>query len=160
VLRTAIHRLKYDGKKSLAQPLGEWMLEFVDTQPEVREALALAELDFIVPVPLHIRRHRQRGFNQSELLADVLGVRWGVPVRPEALVRVRATTPQVQLSGEERQRNVRGAFASAPDLDAPGATVLLVDDLYTTGATICECAQALRQKQIGRVFVLTLARAM
>ena len=159
-LRTAIHRFKYGGQRNLAQPLGELMLEFVKAQPEAEEALALAELDFIIPVPLHTSRHQRRGFNQSELLAQVLGAHWGIGVRSQALVRARATLPQVQLPREERQRNVREAFVPAPDLEAPGATALLVDDLLTTGATVRECARALHRKQIARVFVYTLARAI
>jgi ComF family protein len=158
-LRTAIHRFKYEGRRSLSQPLGELMVEFVEGQPEVQAVLAPSELDFVVPVPLHAHRYRQRGFNQSELLAEVLGAHWGLPVLPKALVRVRPTLPQVQLSGQERRRNVRRAFASTPGLPLEGATVLLVDDLYTTGATIWECAQVLQREQRARVKVLTLARA-
>lgn len=159
-VREAIHRLKYDGKQALAEPLGELMLTFLERTPEARAALGIESVQFIVPVPLHPRRQRQRGFNQSELLAQVLGRGLGIPVEAAALQRIRETVPQVHLSGKERVQNVRGAFAARPDLGRAGENALLVDDMHTTGATVRECAGALRRQRVARVSVLTLARTV
>jgi len=159
-VREAIHRLKYDGKQALAEPLGELMLIFLERTPEARAALGIETVQFIVPVPLHPRRQRQRGFNQSELLARVLGKGLGIPVEAEGLRRVRETVPQVNLSGKERLQNVRGAFVAHPDLGHVDEHALLVDDMHTTGATVRECARALRRHRVARVSVLTLARTV
>jgi ComF family protein len=115
----------------------------------------LAAADLIVPVPLHPRRLRWRGFNQAILLAQSFP---DLPLGREILVRQRPTLPQVKLSPQERQTNVKGAFV-VPDVAAiKDKAVLLVDDVYTTGATVKECALALRRAGAGTVEVLTVAR--
>lgn len=136
------------------------------------------EFDVIVPVPLHKKRLRERGYNQSLLLARGLGEKWGVPVDGRGLLRTRWTEPQVNLTPGEREKNVRGAFAvrekkgsgrlgavcgfmrrsgGSPYEDA---SVLLVDDVYTTGATVRECARVLSRAGARRVGVLTTARVV
>jgi ComF family protein len=118
--------------------------------------LTVAEIDLIVPVPLHRRRLRQRGYNQSLELARHLGAAWGISVAPEWLVRHRETSRQTSLSRQERSRNVRGAFAwKGPALGAK--RVVLIDDVYTSGATANECAGVLKRSGAGTVEVLTLA---
>ena len=114
----------------------------------------------IVPVPLHPQRLRWRGFNQSLILSRAIGYAQQIEVDPFLLQRLRPTVPQTQLNESERRANVRGAFAvEAPEwLD--GKRVLLVDDVYTSGATVEECAKALRRGGAAVVDVFTLARAV
>jgi ComF family protein len=111
-----------------------------------------------MPVPLHTRRLRERGFNQSLLLARQVSRKRSIPLNFTALWRSRQTQPQTQLSGPERQKNVRGAFEVRNAEAVAGKRVLLIDDVFTTGATVQECAKALLDAGAERVDVLTLAR--
>jgi len=115
----------------------------------------VAAADLLAPVPLHPKRIKKRGFNQSLLLARAFP---GAPVAREAVVRTRHTAPQVGLNPKQRQDNVKGAFAVTDPALVKGKHVLLVDDLYTTGATVKECARVLRRAGARRVEVLTVAR--
>jgi ComF family protein len=125
-------------------------------------------IDLILPVPLHPRRMRQRGYNQAYLLLRgwprwyTQAHRGPLPCRIERdlLRRVRATPPQTGLNRSQRERNLSKAFALAHPLDQSAPTVLLVDDVLTTGATVNACARALKAAGAGRVEVLTLARAI
>jgi len=122
-------------------------------------ALPLGAVDVIVPVPLHPRRERERGFNQSWLLARRLAEAWGLTARGDVLTRRVATAPQTDLGATARRLNVRDAFTlRRPELVA-GRHVLLVDDVLTTGATVSECAIALRSGGAATVGVVTVARA-
>jgi ComF family protein len=150
-LRDAIHLLKYRGKVALAGTLGDLMAEAYEPP---------AGLEVIVPVPLHAARLRDREFNQSLLLADRLRRRLGLPVSPMGLVRLHATAPQTELSRSARLKNLRRAFAVADRDRLAGKTVLLVDDVFTTGTTVNECAKALRKAGSGDVFAVTLARTI
>lgn len=145
-LRAAIHTFKYRRRRSMAGPLGELLLEAL---PE--EAF---RCDAIMAVPLHPGRLRERGFNQSALLAEAIAAMLDKPVL-SALQRTRATPQQVGKDRRERESNVRGAFAwrGAP----PPTTVLLIDDVLTTGATMRECARALRAAGARTVHGLALA---
>ena len=146
-LRAIVHAFKYDGRRSLARPLGALMRE--------RGATLLATSDLAVPVPLHRSRRRQRGFNQAEDLANHLGL----PV-VAALARIRRTEVQAELSAAKRYANVGGAFALTDQANRlRGRVVLLVDDVSTTGATLDACAEALRQERVRAVFALTVAKA-
>lgn len=116
--------------------------------------------DFIIPVPLHIRRLRWRGFNQSLLLAQAIGQKEKIAVEPFLLERTRSTAPQIQLSEKERKSNVQGAFTVSDPERLQGTCVLLVDDVYTSGATVNECARVLRRSGATDVDVFTLARAV
>jgi ComF family protein len=109
---------------------------------------------------LHPKRLRWRGFNQSGLLARQVSRAYGVPMDPFVLLRKKETLPQTQLSEEERRKNVRGAFALNPARSVDGKTVLLVDDVYTSGATVNECSRTLLRAGAEEVTVLTLARAV
>ncbi len=154
-LREAIHALKYHGRTRLAQPLGEML---VNCWARFACATDDAPVRLIVPVPLHRTRYRQRGFNQSELLAQVVAQAHGFALNTTCLQRVRPTRPQIELSRSERADNVRGAFEVSDPSAVQGQVVLLVDDMFTTGATLNECARALRRAGAQRVYCLTLAR--
>jgi len=149
-LREAIHQFKYRPCRSLGRPLGTWMAGNV----------RLLEIDLIIPVPLHVKRLRQRGFNQALLLAQFLCEVHGVPLSYDELLRVKPTKPQVELSGEERKTNVANAFAIRNKGCMAGKRVMLVDDVFTTGATLNECASVLKGDGAVRVVAITLARAV
>ena len=151
-LREAIHQFKYRDVTVLAVPLGQLMaLAWSELAPKEQD------LDAIVPVPLHPRRERERGYNQATLLARELGVNLGRPVVEDVLHRTRATAPQVNLNPRDRQANVQGAFR-CEDLRLTGRRLLLVDDVCTTGATLEAAASALRQAGAAAVWAYTLAR--
>jgi ComF family protein len=148
-LRPAIHALKYQGRKVVAQELAEIMVEAC-------EHFGLAA-DVIMPVPLHQSRLRKRGFNQSELLARGLSVLKSIPLDTKSLIRSRPTQSQMELSAAERHENVKDAFECCRPV--AGLTVLLIDDVCTTGSTLDYCATALKANQAKAVMGLTLARA-
>ncbi|MGB7949152.1 MAG: ComF family protein [Candidatus Binatia bacterium] len=125
-----------------------------------QEFLAECHVDLIVPVPLHPKRLRWRGFNQSLLLARQVSRKYDVPVDPFLLDRRRETLTQTELTEEERRRNVRGAFETDPKKSLKGRRVLLVDDVYTSGATVNECSRVLMRAGAREVTVLTLARTI
>ena len=133
-VQRAVHALKYEGVRVLSVPLGEMLYR--------RWAATGEHVDWIVPVPLHRRRAKQRGYNQSQLLATELARQLTVPLAPGMLARARETTSQVGLGHQQRWDNVWGAFVCADDR-VQGARVLLIDDVYTTGATLEACAWAL-----------------
>lgn len=150
-LREAIHLYKYRPARALARPLAQWMTG------RVRMVEAL---DLVMPVPLHRRRLRQRGFNQSLLLANHVAKHFGLPLVFDNLARVRHTRPQVELSGRDRTANVENAFSVLRPAGVQAKRVLLVDDVLTTGATMNECARVLRSAGARSVIALTVARAM
>ncbi|MGH2404497.1 MAG: ComF family protein [bacterium] len=149
-MREAICALKYRRQKAAAGPLGEVLARFAP--PEV-----LIGVQAVVPVPLHPRRLAQRGFNQAELLARPVAEVIGASCFPAALHRVRQEAPQAELGALDRWHNVEEAFAA--DMGVRG-TVLLIDDVFSTGATVTACARALLDAGTERVAVLTLARAI
>ena len=124
------------------------------------EAFADNTPDLLIPVPLHPKRLRWRGFNQSVVLAREVSRAWNIPLDPAVLVRSKETPPQTQLSEEDRRRNVRDAFTLNPAKSVAGKTVLLVDDIYTSGATVNACSRALLGGGVKEVQVLTLARTV
>jgi len=151
VLREIIQQYKYNGLRPLSKPLGACLAK-------TWERLDAASLDLVLPVPLHRNRERQRGFNQSALLAASAGKILGIRLGGKDCVRVRDTPPQTGLRGAERRKNVKGAFAVPYPERIRGLRVLLVDDVITTGATADACARALQHAGAGGVWVLTLAR--
>jgi ComF family protein len=153
-LRRVIQKFKYGRKVSLGKPLGRLMAR------GCHDFLNDCQIDLIVPVPLHPKRLRWRGFNQSLLLANQMGRAYGLTVDPFVLTRTTATPPQTQLSEEERRRNVRAAFSVIPNKEITGKRFLLVDDVYTSGSTVNECSRTLKRAGARAVYVLTLARAL
>ena len=158
-LRPAVHALKYRGKIARAAPLATLLGEFLGRGG----AIPRDELALIAPVPLHRLRRWRRGYNQSELLARELGKTLGVPCG-DVLRRTRRTRPQVRLSEKQRLANVKGAFAADANalarFNPARGPLLLIDDVYTTGATLGECARALRAAGIAEIYALTLARQL
>lgn len=148
-VRAAIRRLKYSGETSLGPALADFMAPVL-----AREGWL--EADALVPVPLHPRKARRRGYNQAELLARELGRRFTLPVLPVALSRVRETPPQARQGRRQRLVSMAGAFVGAPPF-CSGKTFVLIDDVFTTGSTAAAAAQALLDAGARRVFVLTAA---
>ena len=153
-LQKAIHRWKYQGKTYFNPLFGEWMTE------GLRRYWDPHLFDLLLPVPLHIQRLRERGFNQTLLLVKELSLRTGIPYRRRLLQKKRATVPQVNLDGIEREKEVKGSFYVRKEKDLEGKSILLVDDVYTTGATVNECSKVLLRGGAKRVDVLTLAHTM
>ncbi len=156
-LAEAIKRYKYHCQMVLWRPLGELMAEAV--AQGAAGGIEANSLDVICAVPLHRSRLRERGFNQSELLAEVVAEHLGRPLRP-LLARTRATLPQVDLPAASRAVNVRDAFTADLHEVIKGQRVLLVDDLFTTGATMTECARTLMRAGAQEVRIFTLARPL
>lgn len=150
----AVVQLKFHQLKPLAEWFAERLAGIVAEQPELFAA------DVVVPVPLHPLRLRERGYNQAELIARPLARRLRLPLRTYLLARVKPRPEKLQLTRRERWLTVRGAYAMRSPARIDNTRVLLVDDVFTTGATLDACARALRQGGAARVAGLTLARAL
>lgn len=150
-LQKAIQLFKYEGKVTLAGALGELMVD--QTHP-------LPEADVVMPVPLHPTRLRDREFNQSLLLADAVARRLRLSLSYTNLVRLWETPPQTMLSRTARRKNLRRAFGVVRPAEVTDRRIILVDDVYTTGTTVNECAKALRKAGAADVYVWTLARTL
>lgn len=150
LLHDLIVRLKYRKEERLAGFLGDRMAERI---------LEGGPYDLILPIPLHIKRLRERGFNQSLLLARQVGRRTGVPVDPFLLEKGRPTPPQAELKVDERRKNLKGAFELRDPEKVKNKKILIVDDVYTTGATVETAARLLLKAGAEEVEALVLARA-
>jgi ComF family protein len=146
VLMEAIHLMKFRGARRLSRPLSG-MLSGLDLS---RDA------DIIVPVPMTGAGLKKRGFNQSALVAKALGRARDIPLRLDLLLKIRETPPQLGLSRRARLRNLRGAFSAEPGVK--GLNVIVLDDVITTGATMRECASALKKSGATEVTALSIAR--
>jgi ComF family protein len=151
-VREGIHVLKYGGKAEIAPLLARYLVAaFAQSPwPHLR-----SQINGVTPVPLHPDRLRERGYNQAELLAQAFCQVIGLPLRPHWLQRQRFTQSQVGLTAMERRENVVDAFVATPDVR--GRTLLLMDDVYTTGATLHACATAALHAGAYQVFALALA---
>ncbi|MBE9567078.1 MAG: ComF family protein [Proteobacteria bacterium] len=160
-----IHQLKFSEKISHARSIGILLLEKLRTEVSCQENLP----DCLLPVPLHSRRMRQRGFNQSIEIARVIATGLQIPIISDAVIRHRSTQSQTGLSARQRKKNIRGAFdvlgnvvgdpASNLASNLAGKHVLIIDDVVTTGSTVNELAKLLKKHKVEKVGVLSIARA-
>ena len=164
-LRELIHLLKYEQVRPAAAVLGRMLAEAVSGLDSCWSRRPV----MVVPVPLHARKLRQRGFNQSELIARAairqdaskLGAGRGrMELRTGILERRRETQSQTGLTRHQRRENIRGSFAVAQPEEISGREILLVDDVFTTGTTVSECARVLRRAGASKIYVATVARTL
>jgi ComF family protein len=154
IILDVIHQFKYGNNISVGAMLASFMADF--SFPDVD----FTDYSLIIPVPLHIKRLRQRGFNQSIILAHALAKKWQISVNFSLLRRKKFTLTQTGLHKAERKQNIKGAFEVSDKKNISGKNVILVDDVYTTGATINECAKTLIKAGAQKITVLTLARVL
>ena len=147
-LRELIHLFKFSGITTLAKPFGNFLRQALPRE---------AGFDVIVPMPLHWTKRYSRGYNQSQLLSKEISKVWKIPVR-NVVRRVRRTEAQAGLSSAQRRLNVRAAFRARAKHNVTGLSILLVDDVLTTGATASACARELKRAGAAHVALLTLAR--
>ncbi len=152
IVRESIHRFKYNREMYLGPHLAEWLIE------AARQWIDWQTVDVIVPVPLYPRKKREREFNQSEYLSTSLGKHFDRPVLAGQLHRVKDTITQTALDAEQRDRNLRKAFAVRRAGVFTGKRLVLVDDVFTTGATLNSCAKVLRRAGAYSVIALAVAR--
>ncbi len=146
----ALYRLKYQGRREYADWMGDRMAARLlqEFDPE--------EIDALVPIPVSVQRERKRGYNQAAVLAERISQRTGIPVREGYLSRRTDTAVLRSMSAEQRRRNLKNAFIAPVD-DVKSRIIMLIDDIYTTGATIDACAQQLQEKGASKVYYVTLA---
>lgn len=153
VVRDRIHGFKFDKRL-------EWVHPLVELLETVYVAWGIEPPDLVVPVPLHLKRLKERGFNQSGLLAGELARKLGLAVCHDALLRKKCTEPQTRLNRTQRLKNVRGAFEAPYGEKVQKRRILLIDDVFTTGETLSECARTLAKKGAGPIYALTVTRAL
>ena len=153
-LKDIILLFKYRGDEILGKPLGRFLFESLKGEESLWWGV-----DAIVPVPLHPKRKRERGFNQAKILAKELSRLKGVPLEDLVLRKMKYVPPQTSLEREERAKNVRGVYAVLKSGKIRGKTLLLVDDVYTTGSTLKECSQELLKAGAKEVRAITVAQA-
>jgi ComF family protein len=149
--RELIHRFKYGKKIPLGRRLGQRLGETINDDS------IFLKFDFLIPVPLHKSRYRERGFNQSDILAEGISKVIGISVLKSVLKRKKNTKNQTNLSREQREENVRGAFVMTEPEMINGKKIILVDDVITTGATLSECARMLKQTGAEKILGMTIA---
>lgn len=147
--RQSIYRFKYENCRIYSEVYGEELVKHLGSLVELWKGEAL------IPVPIHARKQRQRGFNQAQLLAEAAGRALNLPVDAQLLKRSRYTRPQKELDDSQRRKNLEKAFIIEKNV-VQYKRIILVDDIYTTGATIDACARALKEKGVERVYFLCL----
>ena len=148
-LKKAINLFKYHGIKRLAGPLSD-----------VMHRVSIPSVNTVIPVPLYKKRLREREFNQSALLAKHTAKRLGIPLALDCLVKTRDTTPQVGMNSKDRFKNIKKAFIINDSSVIRNRNALLVDDVFTTGATVRECSRMLKKAGADNVYVITLAHGV
>lgn len=151
IVRYLIQKMKFKKDKKIAYALGDL------SEKKAREFLSKHHVNFIVPIPIHKDRLKERGFNQTEIIAKVLSEKTGVPMRTDIVGRTRYTVPQSKLKNEERRDNVKDSFEILNDFDLNGKDIFLVDDIYTTGSTIEECSKVLYEHNTRKVYFLSVS---
>ncbi len=154
IIGRIIHRFKYDYIEDYKIVFGGLIREYISIC-----SCRFSGIDLIAPVPLHPRRFAERGFNQAELIAQDVGKSSGIPVSSDLLKRVRYTRIQARLNKDERIKNIKDAFKINKDIDIKNKNILLVDDVFTTGSTLQECAKVLKQAGASSVRGFSVARA-
>lgn len=149
-IRETVYRFKYGGRQEYAAFLGREMAKHLGRQ------ILSWKPDALVPVPLHAKRLQKRGFNQAQLLAEELGRQLGIPVADDWILRIKNTAPQKLLDGRERQNNLKKAFIIGQN-DVKLNTIVIIDDIYTTGSTVNEIALLCRQHGVKRVYFAALS---
>lgn len=152
-VKDTIFKFKYDGYKNYGKILGKYMADYV-IENNICDVL---EADIIVPIPLWKKKEKERGFNQSALLAEAVSDIIGIPFENEVLIRNRKTVPQKGLSRSKRSDNLRGAFSLGKGSSVENKKVVIVDDIYTTGSTVYECSKILYGAGADKVFYLALS---
>ena len=152
VMQDALHRFKYGGDTHVGEALGEIMASFAWPLFEIRD------YSMIIPVPLHVKKLRERGFNQALILSKVIAKHHRLKLDYLSLRRTKFTQPQTALGKKARQTNVIGVFDVAHPENLKGEKVILIDDVYTTGSTLMECARTLKKAGVATIAVLTMAR--
>jgi ComF family protein len=147
VIKKAVHLMKFSGIRRLAIPLSKLFDE-----------IQLPNVDVVMPVPLHRKKLLVREFNQTAALAKYISKKIGARIAVSTLIKIKNTSAQTELSGTERRKNLKKAFAVAEDLS--GLKILLVDDVITTGTTVAECARVLKKAGASEVHVAALARSL
>jgi ComF family protein len=155
ILKEGIHRLKYNGQKHLVPTLGGFLIHAFK-----KETAWQGTIDLVTPIPMERNRERERGFNQALLLAAYFSKSLSLPCNCRILKKVKKTLPQINLNREKRLINLTDTFSLNTRLSVAGKRILLIDDVYTTGATITECTNTLLKGGAQEVNVLTLARGI
>ena len=148
-VENAVYAMKYQNRRIYGQTFGKELAE------QFSSYLWKRKITRIVPVPLHLRRKRKRGFNQAEIIAKVLAENTGISMDAGAIKRTRATSPQKELGDKGRKRNIRGAFTAQKSVK--GENIVLIDDIYTTGSTLDEAARVLKKAGAENVYFLTVS---
>ena len=151
-VRDIISAYKYHNKPYIGKDLVSIILKFLD------EKIIELSPELIIHVPLHVKRLKERGYDQAYILSEGIGRHINIRVSYKNLIRTRYTTPQVDLNGIERMKNVKGAFLITDPSELKDKSILLIDDVFTTGATIKECVKVIKRAGAGKVYVLTFAR--
>ena len=151
-IRDLIHDLKYKRIKSIGNFLGDILADSL-----VKQKIIFPENIVVIPIPLHKKRERERGFNQSQIIGQVLSDRFALNLETKILFKQKETKPQMELTAEERKNNLKAAFLVKNKEKIQGFPILLVDDVKTTGSTLEEAAQVLRQSGIKKVWAVTVA---
>ena len=151
-VREAIKHFKFRCFKGDAGPLAQLMVEYIE-----RYSVDFSHIDAVIPVPLHPKKRKIRGFNQTELLARELCRLTGLHYGGDVLERVKNTVPQSQLNHGQRSKNIQSAFAVASDAQVEGLRFLMIDDIFTTGSTLNECAKTLYRSGAKEVYTFTLS---
>lgn len=152
-METAIRSFKFRNQPRLSETISRLLYE------ELEKQSITPEFDFIIPVPMHPRKKRQRGYNQSELIARRLGEYLNKEVRTDILKKTVYTRPQSRLKRKDRINNLEGAFSVCQDVFVEGKSVLLVDDVLTTGTTLKTCAEILKEKGVSIIYGIVIAIA-
>lgn len=151
IVRNKILEYKFKNKKYLYRSLSERLHKLLLRYEN--------EIDYIIPVPIHIKRYFKRGYNQSELVARFLSQNLKKRMLKSVIVKIKNTRPQSLLTASKRKKNVCGAYKIKNSKLINGKTILLVDDIYTTGATVNECAKVLKENGVKKIIVATIAKA-